>query len=959
MKRIFVAVGSTASNAVIELARRCRDENLDAPGKLAQDFKFITIDTVPNTKANLEALYEDSSRVHGIYLTSEKPDSPVLDSLLAVRGDWRGPEYMFGAYGAYGWRYKSALTRTWVGELKQYFDEWKEEGIEVLVVGTACGATCTGMYWDVAGCLRSWSLPNSGPPKTMVCGVVCLPDVNKSVKTNYGYYPIVKNFCAFMQDMRQIAILNSLRRQRNKESSPGGRIKYFRPVSFAEVDKNGTHWEDSVFSLKALLSGEGTSKLPLDAMFFLPAQEDATEIANHLFVYSAIYDYTGDGGQQDMGNAAQEGGVFGGLDLAVATSPLFNAVKKTVQEKWQDIRNYFLSSTDKMDSKDREKIAALIRPQSDSLPEVFAKYLNEPREWFDNWVKSVLEGKTPAHRLELIQARLQERIDEGGRDWKKPFPLTFFGGDGFMKKIKDDREAWECVARETGIKGTIQGLKDVYVQVCDEIRSIGGSTQQELDRKTADMRKAMEKARVTFETSVVSRKNRMAVKALNQGKEVQSEAATSFTAFAKEWLNRQEVVYLMHYLARRLPENARLDREVGKYSDYVTTATSEVVEVKEAPGQQLEQRVIVTRKDVLSNLVAGMEDFNELTSEETIQKGYRDTYDRFVSQHVTQMLDALDKDPTFDKSRFMPRFENQISGFSSVFRREEAAGMGENEMRVKHICKHAGKVVKPTYESVWEFSPSFKSIKPNGGSEPNRTDSFDPFAGRKQEANQITREDVDHKTSCYFGQLEGVPTTFMGMWLGVLALDKSLPALLADIFDAQKLKEIEDDSMENEIRRPGGVFRRLINLKEAVELGVVLGYLTEKIREHVDSLRKERPHEEGRIGGVHLLRKDNKNELVTWNNTQINSFGDGNPVKNTGGIDARTLKNVLQWLRELNERPESVERLRFWFDQDWMPLTSETFVFDENNPKFLNALSDLEEYIGSQLEVQFDAFRGI
>ena len=107
------------------------------------------------------------------------------------------------------------------------------------------------------------------------------------------------------------------------------------------------------------------------------------------------------------------------------------------------------------------------------------------------------------------------------------------------------------------------------------------------------------------------------------------------------------------------------------------------------------------------------------------------------------------------------------------------------------------------------------------------------------------------------------------------------------------------------------------------------------------------------------MRKDNKNELVTWNNTQINSFGDGNPVKNTGGIDARTLKNVLQWLRELNERPESVERLRFWFDQDWMPLTSETFVFDENNPKFLNALSDLEEYIGSQLEVQFDAFRGI
>lgn len=953
MKRIFVAVGSTASNAVIELARRCRDENLDAPGKLAQDFKFITIDTVPDTQANLVSLYEDASRVHGIYLTSEKPDSPVLDSLLAVRGEWRGPEYEFGEYGAYGWRYRSALTRTWVAELKQCFDAWKEERMEVLVVGTACGATCTGMYWDVAGCLRSWS-----DPATMVCGVVCLPDVNKIVKTDYGYYPIVKNFCAFMQDMRQIAILNSLRRSRNKESSIGGRMKYFRPVSFTEIGKNGKHWEDSVFSLKECLSREGTSRLPLDAMFFLPAQEDATVIADHLFVYSAIYDYTGDGGQQDMGNAAQEGGVFGGLDLAVATSPLFNAVKKTVQEKWQDIRNFFLASTDKMDSKDREKIAALIRPQSDSLPEVFAKYLNEPREWFDNWVKSVLAGKTPEHRLELIQARLQERIEEGGRDWEKPFPLTFFGGDGFMKKIKDDREAWECVAQETGIKGTLQGLKDVYVQVCDEIRSIGGSTQQELDRKTAAMRKAMETARETFETSGVSRKSRMAVQALGQGNEVQSEAEKSFNAFAKEWLNRQEIVYLMHYLARRLPENARLDREVGKYSDFVTTATSEVVKVKEAPGPQLEQRVIVTRKDVLSNLVAGMEDFNELTSEDTIQKGYRDTYNRFVSQHVTQMLGILDNDPTFDKSRFMPRFETQISGFSSVFKRDEMAGMGDNEIRVKHICKHAGDVVKPTYESVWEFSPSFKSIKPNtGGGEPNRTDSFDPFAGRVQTPNQITRQDEAHRKSCYFGQLEGVPTTFMGMWLGVLALDKSLPSLLADIFEAQKLKEIEDDSMENEIRRPGGVFRRLINLREAVELGVVLGYLTEKIREHGDSLRKERPNEEGRIGGVHLLRKDNKNELVTWNKTQINSFGDGNPVRNAGGIDARTLKNVLQWLREVNARPESEARLRFWNDQDWMPLTSETFVFDEQNPKFLNALSDLEEYIGSQLEVQFDAFR--
>ena len=944
MKKIFVAVGSTASDAVIELAKRCRDENLD--GNLARDFKYITMDTDLQVKERLEGLYTDSTRVCGIHITHEKESSPILKSLLTMRGDWED-KLEIDPYGAYGLRRKTAGTRTWVAALGQSFRNWninlEEETLEILVVGTACGATCTGMYWDVAGWLRAHSTQS-----TTVCGVVCLPDLERTpIQTPDGLYPIPRNFCAFMQDMRQIAILNSLRNAYAEHC--------FRPLSFKEIetDASSHRWEDCripVYSKKDIR--KDTSRLPVDAMFFLPPRVDDAKksFVDHLFVYAAIYHFTGAGGQPNTGNAAQ-GGIFGGLHLAIATSPLFNAVKREVQERWQGIRSSFLAVGDKvdLDQTDQETIARLIRPSTDSFPTDLAEHIKEPKKWFKEWVDDVLEGKRPARELDEILVRLHSLIETGAiKDYMKiqPMPLRFLGrnnptsGDSpienatFMKKIQEDSNAsWKLVARDTGIRVTLQSLKAIYLQECDKIKHWGGGSPQELEQKIKALKEAMNQAERAFESSSKTRMAKMAVKAFGQGREVQAEAADKFRTWASGWFERLAVVYLMHHLAKQLPGEERLDREIRSYTELAKQATGEVATALTYPD--LKKRISVTREDVLSCLFAGMNEYDEGTDADVLKDGYLTIYDDFVSEHVKSILTKLNGDATFDKVPFTPQFTGPISGFSPVFKRSESDCTDKpGEKLVKHICKHAGAVQKPTYKT---------DAKDN--------DSFDPFASRELPSVQgeIRPADTSHSNDCYFGKLDGAPDTFLRMWLGVLALDKSLPELMGQLYSLDKRTSIQNTAMAAETSTGGRDFVRLMNLRESVEVGVVLGHLTKKMKAQT----------QGGIGGVHLKCKRNKQDgdnrdLVTWDQLQVSSFWDleKNDLEAT---DVRTLQKLLEWLRELNVQPEARQHLKFWNEKDWIALSDETFMFD-NRPEYMKALVDLENYLCDQLEVTFDPY---
>lgn len=962
---LFVAVGSTASTAVIQLAKKMRDENLDKEDYVASEYKYITLDTAESTKGLLEDLYPNKQRVYGIHVKSENlVSSPTLKTLLEVRLDWKQDpaKLQLGSLGALGERRKLTATRTWVEELEGQLKIWYSDDPEkrkeltkeltIWVVGTACGATSTGMYWDVAGFLRNWA-DQEGPA---VCGVVCLTDFGKTPKmVNGKKYPILRNFCTFVQDMRQIAILNSLRK-----SDTGGK---FRPVSFRQIaeDKELPDWEDSrleLFGDRDVRSEVATSVLPLDILLLLPPPfiEAENHFSEHLFACSTIIDVRK---ALEKINNDPEGCHFGGMNLAMAESELYGAMKTTVQSQWQAMVRQFLQAQEgRLDEQDQEALAQVIRPViRDGIQQSLAPSIGEAYQWFEEWRNSISAGKTPEHSPEQIVGHLKEGIEQGGGtaylakpsgDAKPlcPMPFALFGKDGLFRRLWADSEASKRILLKDGV--TMEILKNLYVAVCGDIKKRGGKDLLERDRKLTDLQKHLKDAGRLFQRARKQRESALEVRLFGVQEGVREELEQEFEKHAQDWFLRCVEVLLMNRIGRDLPSETDLKVDMENFSKNLEEACREGSDA--TPHEQLADVGKVERIDMAEVLFLGMKKFDPSLASSQRVDGLKRGYEQFVDRMVSKKLETIAANPRFSWTSFQTRFDGNVQGYSTYFARsrleyEKQGGRAENV--IMHIFKHAGEIQKPSSEAIWALSGSFESLSAS-----SKDDPFDPFSkGETKDPHSIAP--AENGKNLYFGpfSLEEVPKTFRGMWAGILALDKSWPELLKQIYPSG-CNQVQRDAVEtsaNQLEVPDNDrrdFIRLINLIESVELGILVGL----IEEELDKVRSP--------GEMHLKVKDEQQDLAKWSEKKTTAFlSDGKLVQ----IDVRTMLVLLKWIRAENKKDECRELLARLNDMDWRPLTDTTFDFMTGpaSEELSQVVKGLRTYFKTRLECVIGSHRSL
>ena len=232
MKRFYIAIGSTAVNALIALVNRYREYGqLIGNEGTGEDF-FVGIDSQWSKVDEFNALASNREWLLGLRLEGD-PDFLALTK--KVHSSWSESE-KYEPDGVGGVRRRSfrTLNFTMNREFNRMLSRY-EHGDLVILVGSAFGGTSTGSYWNLATWLRTRLNAVDGLCNALY-GFVIFPDkmLWSGFFAGQGYENMSTNFCDFLRDMNQLRIDNVILQ------SKGDDFQYC-PVSLAKARGSGEH----------------------------------------------------------------------------------------------------------------------------------------------------------------------------------------------------------------------------------------------------------------------------------------------------------------------------------------------------------------------------------------------------------------------------------------------------------------------------------------------------------------------------------------------------------------------------------------------------------------------------------------------------------------------------------------------------------------------------------------------
>lgn len=219
-KRMFIAVGTTAMNAVTKLIyslKECGIYNENKPDEF-QD-RFVAIDT-DDLAVGIFSACGSSTYVHGIsILPSEAQHKicPARDNIGggSVKGKNLLKEISPDFYkcpggvtvpagGVYGKRQRSYADLSWREELSNLVDEFtrgrtRDDKDEIIVVATSFGGSSSGFFFNVGEVAR-----NHMPKYMPLYAMVIMPGFEFAQEGFKEYEDGWNNFCNFWQQWKQM-----------------------------------------------------------------------------------------------------------------------------------------------------------------------------------------------------------------------------------------------------------------------------------------------------------------------------------------------------------------------------------------------------------------------------------------------------------------------------------------------------------------------------------------------------------------------------------------------------------------------------------------------------------------------------------------------------------------------------------------------------------------------------------
>lgn len=291
MKRFYIAVGSTAVNALYVLVNRYREYgSLIGSNGTGEDF-FVGIDSEEAVVDKFQSLTTNRKWLIGLHMGL---DEALLPLTKVAHPSWTEFE-QYEKTGVGGIRRRSFRTMTFLRnqDFVEMLDRYAE-GDLVVLVGSAFGGTSTGSYWNIATWLR-WKMNRNGYSKDLY-GFVIFPDASQWQKCCGGqgaYVNMSTNVCDFLRDMSQIRIENTILANVSDDFK-------FCPVSLPKANGNQESNPDrfGIGGTGRIAAGRAddaslASFLPTESLFLLSTnnkgQRAVSElVADELFLFAKL-----------------------------------------------------------------------------------------------------------------------------------------------------------------------------------------------------------------------------------------------------------------------------------------------------------------------------------------------------------------------------------------------------------------------------------------------------------------------------------------------------------------------------------------------------------------------------------------------------------------------------------------------------------------------------------------------
>lgn len=298
-RNLFIAIGSTSTNAMIALIERLQDLGIYMPDREYKDM-FVAIDTDHADNSPLERLKSynkgDFDHTFSYHFSKSGEDNIPSHHFLknSYHVEWNSQELRIleSEHGVGGLRYKSYSTVEWKDMLGSRIDNFFQnlgdtdtlKECKVILIATAWGGTASGMFQNVSDFIASKLYEKCGRNKgklTPFYTVLALPNLEAGKALSQNRYQGLENFAYFMRDIQQAGWRGSL----SKETGPAFIFPEMCDLAFSgpsdkiPVETNMTRFNGTL------------SPLPQRAIIAVPTQSVGTTpvtIAEQLLVLAYL-----------------------------------------------------------------------------------------------------------------------------------------------------------------------------------------------------------------------------------------------------------------------------------------------------------------------------------------------------------------------------------------------------------------------------------------------------------------------------------------------------------------------------------------------------------------------------------------------------------------------------------------------------------------------------------------------
>lgn len=297
MKRFYIAIGSTALNALTSLVYRYREYGLIKDNNGTGEDFFVAIDSDEGQAEKFAQLAPNRDWLLGLKMARD----PELHSLVTrAHPGWPEVDYSRGV-GGHRTHSLQSLNFTRDPDFERILGKVTPDDSLVILVGSAFGGTSTGSYWSFATWLRTKLNAKKNPFENFF-GFVLFPDGKRWAGT-FGaqseYSQMSSNVCNFLRDMEQLRIENAILHEK------GTGDLTFCPVSLSQFHPIQADNPETGFGV-AGIKQDGERAVDASMGSFLPLES--------VFMVSTTDAGNGEKAVSDL--AAEELFLFGRFDIA-------------------------------------------------------------------------------------------------------------------------------------------------------------------------------------------------------------------------------------------------------------------------------------------------------------------------------------------------------------------------------------------------------------------------------------------------------------------------------------------------------------------------------------------------------------------------------------------------------------------------------------------------------------------